>query len=123
MGLGLSQGPGQGLGGGRAAGARPPGTPEENTYKRERLRPKELSARGLAVGSLVSDGPTPTGEATIQLDAPELREILQGDASAVEKETLPVEHRKHVESFYEILLGGGSEGGSEGASGGAASEE
>lgn len=103
MGLSQGNGDGPGLSGGRASGARPPGTPEENTFKRERHRPKELSRGGRAVGRLFSDDPSPTGEAAISLSS-EFGKALQERAEEVDREPLPVEHKEHVERFHELLL-------------------
>lgn len=55
------------------------------------------------MGRLLSDDPSPTGEAVVPLSSDAGR-ALQDRAEEVERESLPVEHKEHVERFYELLL-------------------
>ena len=93
---------------GRANGAGGQFNPEDVTYKKDRVRPTAgMSPRGQSVGSFIADGPSPQGEATIAVGAP-LEQAVQELSQEVEKEPLPIEHRRKIERFYDYLLGGES---------------
>ena len=85
-----------------------------------------MSPRGRTVGSFVGDGPSPTGEAKIEVGAP-LEQAVQELSQQVEKEPLPIEHRGTIERYHDLLLHGtpGLEGDESGSSaeGGARPEE
>jgi hypothetical protein len=100
-----SQGGSSGPSGGQATGQRDPGTPEDVTFKRDHVRTNSLDPRGQPVGSMTADGPSPRGEATIRKGA-DLDRAVQELSEEVEKEPLPVEHRRQIQKFHELLLGG-----------------
>jgi len=91
---------------GQGQGERDRGTPEETTFKKEKLNAKALDPRGVPVGSFTVDGPSLTGEARIQKGVA-LEEAVRQLAEEVEKEPLPAEHRDQVERFQNLLLQGG----------------
>ena len=104
QGASLSTGPNQGIG----AGPRPGGTPEENTVKRDQIRARGLDPRGQLVGSFLTEGPSATGEVTLQKGGA-LETAVREQAQEVEKEPLPAEQREQLQRFHELLLGGEGE--------------
>ena len=102
---GQSQGGTTGPQGGRATGRRDGGAPEDTTFKREKVSAQGINPRGQAVGSFVADGPSPEGEAKLEVGPP-VEQAVQELSEEVEKEPLPVEHRRQVERFYDLLLQG-----------------
>jgi len=108
-GINKSQGSASGPQAGQAAGAGAPGTPEAHTKKRERLRPTAgMSPGGPPVGSFVADGPSPTGESKLKVNA-DLKQSVQKRSEEVADEPLPAPHRKKIERFYDLILKGGKE--------------
>lgn len=84
-----------------------------------------MSPRGRVVGTFHADGPSPTGEAKIEVGAP-IEQAVQELSQQVEKEPLPIEHRGTIERYHDLLLRGTSDrtGAQDGpgADGGAPSE-
>jgi hypothetical protein len=100
----LSTGPNQGIG----AGPRPGGTPEKTAFKREQIRTRGLDPRGQLVGSFLTEGPSATGEVTLQKGGA-LEKAVREQAQQVEQEPLPAEQREQLQRFHELLLGGEGE--------------
>ncbi len=108
----LSQQPGAGGTGpnsGIGAGERDRGTPEDATFKKERIAAKGLDPRGVAVGSFTIDGPSLTGEAKVSKGVT-VQDAVRQLSEEVEKEPLPIENREQIQRFHELLLGGGTAG-------------
>lgn len=101
-----SSGSGTGPNAGQGQGERDPGTPEDVTFKKEKINARGLDPRGVPVGTFTIDGPALTGEARIQTGVV-LEETVRQLAEEVEKEPLPAEHREQVERFQHLLLKGG----------------
>jgi hypothetical protein len=94
---------------GQATGQRDPGTPEDVTFRREKVPSRGLAPSGRPVGVLTVPGESLPGEVTIEKSA-EVREAARALSEEVEKEPLPIEHREQVRRFYDLLLeGGGAE--------------
>lgn len=104
----MSQGGTTGPSSGQATGQRDGGTPEDTTFQRERVPAKGLDPRGQAVGSFTVDGPSLTGEPTIQKGGA-VEQAVRQLSEQVEKEPLPVEYRDQIQRFHSLLLGGGEE--------------
>ena len=103
-----STGPNPGLG----AGQRPPGTPEDTTFQRDKVGASGLDPRGQSVGTLLTEGPSEAGEVTIQKGGA-VEKAARQLSEEVEREPLPVERREEVQRFLDSLVGGksGSVGG------------
>lgn len=66
-----------------------------------------MSPRGMVIGKIDIKGPSKRGEATFELSAP-FDQAIQELAEEVEKEPLPIEHRRHLQRYYGVLRGGTS---------------
>jgi hypothetical protein len=95
-----STGPNQGQGQGKRDG----GTPEDTSFKKETLHPREMSP-GQIVGTLPVEGEAPKGEAQVPVTTMS-REALQRMAEKVETEVLPAEYREQVLRYMELLRAG-----------------
>ncbi len=58
----------------------------------------------MVIGKIDIKGPSKRGEATFQLTAP-VEQAIQALTEEVEKEPLPIEHRRHLQRYYGVLLG------------------
>ncbi len=79
-------------------------SPGDVTYKKEKIGAKKLSPRGMVIGKLDVKGPSKRGEATFEL-SPSVRQAVQELTEEVEKEPLPIEHRRHLRRFFGVLQG------------------
>ena len=75
------------------------------TFQKDKISAKELSPGGQAVGSLMVEGPSDPGEATIPKGGA-IEKAVQEMSEQVDREPLPVEKREQIERFHELLLGG-----------------
>ncbi|MBI4604372.1 MAG: hypothetical protein HY721_20625 [Planctomycetes bacterium] len=67
---------------------------------------KSLGNQGVPVSTFTVDGPSLTGEATIEKGG-RVEEAVRQLSREVETEPLPIEHREHIQRFHDLLLGGG----------------
>lgn len=100
MGVGSRSGPNQG----RANGSGSSFNEENSTFKREKINTTKMSPRGMVIGKIDIKGPSKRGEATFKLTAP-VEQAIQELTAEVEKEPLPIEHRRHLQRYYGVLLG------------------
>ena len=56
------------------------------------------------IGKIDIKGPSKRGEATFELSAP-VDQAIQELTEEVEKEPLPIEHRRHLQRYYGVLRG------------------
>ncbi len=63
-----------------------------------------MSPRGMVIGKIDIKGPSKRGEATFELSAP-VDQAIQELTEEVEKEPLPIEHRRHLQRYYGALRG------------------
>ncbi len=63
-----------------------------------------MSPRGMVIGKIDIKGPSKRGEATFELSAP-VDQAIQELTEEVEKEPLPIEHRRHLQRYYGVLRG------------------
>lgn len=89
---------------GRANGSGSSFTEEQTTFKRDKINATTLNPRGRMIGKLDIKGPSKRGEATFQVST-EVRQAVQELTEEVEKEPLPIEHRRHLQRYLGILGG------------------
>ena len=85
----------------RAAGPRSPGSPEEVTFKREKIKATALDSKGRVIATLPFNGELPEGEALL-----EYKKVLhsaQERASKVDREAIPLEFREKVKRYMKTL--------------------
>lgn len=58
----------------------------------------------MVIGKLDIKGPSQRGEATFEASSP-VGQAIQELTEEVEKEPLPIEHRRHLQRYYAILRG------------------
>ncbi len=58
----------------------------------------------MMIGKIDIKGPSKRGEATFELSAP-VEQAIQELTEEVEKEPLPIEHRRHLQRYYGVLRG------------------
>lgn len=63
-----------------------------------------MSPRGMVIGKIDIKGPSKRGEATFELTAP-VEQAIQALTEEIEKEPLPIEHRRHLQRYYGVLRG------------------
>ena len=72
--------------------------------KREKINATKMNLRGTPIGKIDIKGPSQRGEATFQVNAP-VEQAIQELTEEVEKEPLPIEHRRHLQRYYNALRG------------------